>query len=275
MTEPAADLGTPQSPDPSDDEILRYALNALLHAQDNIIASLPIPSKKNNLENDFDKADAFALNQIAYNLSIISSIHIRSCRLLVSAGLPLIALQEFEKLTTLTFEELDSFYRALSLSIGAQACHDWYVANSEFISRFFSGYTNEVLDSNYMLFHATCIECAIQDEDYLLAAEIADTCDAKPPFENKLLEWICIAYWLAPGRGLDAGKWSEIAIANQCASQYPYIIKCRSLLAMGDIEEAVACLDQAERFFYSIGFKQAYSAILKERSGLMDIASSP
>jgi tetratricopeptide (TPR) repeat protein len=274
MTESAADFTTAQPCSSSDDEVLRQAANALIQAQDNIIAGIPIPNKKNNLENDFDKADASALNRIAFNLSLINSIRIRSCRLLVSAGLPLLALQEFESLTSLTFDDLDSFYRDLSLSIGARMCRDWYVANSEFISKFFTGYSKEALDRNYMLFSATCIECAVIDEDYELAADISDSCDAKAPFESRFLEWTCIAYWLTPGRGLDAGKWSEIAIANKCTSQYPYIIKCRSLLAMGNLDEAVACLDHAERFFYSIGLKEAYAAILKERSGLMDIASS-
>lgn len=275
MAEPARDFTNHQQHASDDDEVIRQAVNALIQAQDNVIGSLPIPNRRNSTENDFESANADALNRIAFNLSIINSIRIKTCGFLVSAGLPLLALQEFEQLTSLTFDELDSFYRSLSLSIGAQACRDWFVTKSQFISQFFSGYSEEALDRNHKLFSATCIECAILDEDYLLAAGIADSCDAKPPFESRLLEWICIAYYLAPGRGLDAGKWSEIAIANQCASQYPYIIKCRSLLAMGDLEEAVACLDQAERFFYSIGSKEAYSAILKERSGLMDIASSP
>ena len=273
--EPVGDSSMSQSQDLSNDDVMRWAVDSLLQAEDNLLDTLPIPIKKGYQENDFENADDDALKRIAFNFSVINSIRLRTCRLLLSAGLPMLALQEFESLTALTFDELDSFYRALSVSLGARLCHNWYVSRAESISRFFSALDEESLAKNHKLFTATCIECALLDKEYEFAATIADSCDSRAPFEVRLLEWICIAYWLVPSRNADAGKWSEIAIANRCPSQYPYIVKCRSLLAMGDFGEAVECLDQAERFFYSIGHKEAYAAILQERSGLMDNAAPP
>jgi tetratricopeptide (TPR) repeat protein len=257
------------------DDLARQAANTLLQAEDSIIYALPIPNRRDISENDFGDADSVAVNLSSFNYSIINSVRFRNCRLLLSAGLPLVALEEFELLSALTFKELDTFYRALSVSIGARSCHDWYVKNSELISVFFLDFTEEQLAKNHKLFAATCIECAIVDKQYELAETIADSCDTGAPFEVRLLESLCIAYWLVPSRNADAGKWSEISIANRCPSQFPYIVKCRLLLEMGDFSEAVACLDQAERFFYSIGNKQAYASILKERSALMDNYSSP
>lgn len=257
------------------DDLARQAANTLLQAEDSIIDALPIPNRRDISENDFGDADSVAVNLSSFNYSIINSVRFRNCRLLLSAGLPLVALEEFELLSALTFEELDTFYRALSVSIGARSCHDWYVKNSENISEFFSNLVEDQLIKNYKLFAATCIECALVDSDLELAADIADSCDSSSPFEINLLEWLCIAYWVVPNRKVDAAKWSELAIANRCPSQYPYIVKCRLLLAIGDFSEAVACLEQAERFFYSIGHKQAYASILKERSALMDNNSSP
>jgi hypothetical protein len=254
--------------------IVRQSADALLQAQDHLISALPIPCKKANPENDFDAANADVLNIVAFNFSIINSVRLRNSRLLISAGLPLLAINEFDLLTALTFEELDSFYRALAEGLGARASHNWYVEKSEFIAKLFSGYGDDILTGNYMLFTATRIECALVDKDYELAEFIADSCNATPPFEQRFLEWLCIAYWLVDDRSTDACKWSEIAIANQCKSHFPYIIKCRSLLVAGDIDGAISCLDQAERFFYSIGLKDAYAAILRERSVLMDSASA-
>lgn len=256
----------------SDEDVVRQAADALLRSQDNIINLLSIPIAKGGSGDDIESADTEVLNRVALNLSLINGIRFRNCRLLVSAGLPAFAIREFASLTTLTFDELDTFYRALAMSIGARSCHNWYVNSADTISRLFSEYGEELLAKNFKLFAATCIECALLDKDYELVEVIADNSDDSPPFEHRLLEWICIAYWLIPERSADAGKWSEIAIANNCPSQYPYIIKCRSLLEMGDLSEAVACLDQAERFFYSIGFKDAYAAILQERSTLMSTA---
>lgn len=275
MVEPVGDNSMSQSQDSANDDVMRWAVDALLQAEDNLINTLPIPVKKSDLENDFENADNDALDRIAFNLSVTNSIRLRTCRLLLSAGLPMLALQEFALLTALAFDELDSFYRALSVSLGARLCHNWYVSSAESISRFFSGLDEEALAKNHKLFTATCIECALLDNEYELAATIADSCYPRAPFEARLLEWICIAYWLVPSRNADARKWSDIAIANRCPSQYPYIVKCRSLLAMGDFGEAVECLDQAERFFYSIGHKEAYAAILQERSVLMENASPP
>jgi len=275
MVEPVGDSSMSQSQDLTNDEVMRWAVDALLQAEDNLINALPIPIKKGDTENDFENADSDVLNRVVFNLSAINSIRLRTCKLLLSAGLPLLALQEFALLTAISFDELDSFYRVLSVSLGARLCHNWYVSSAESISRFFSGLDEESLAKNHKLFTATCIECALLDKEYELATTIADSCDSRAPFEVRLLEWMCIAYWLLPSRNADAGKWSEIAIANRCPSQYPYIVKCRSLLAMGDFGEAVECLEQAERFFYSIGHKEAYAAILQERSGLMDNASPP
>ena len=257
------------------DDLARQAANTLLQAEDSIIDALPIPNRRDISENDFGDADSVAVNLTSFNYSIINSVRFRNCRLLLSAGLPLVALEEFELLSALTFKELDTFYRALSVSIGARSCHDWYLKNSELISVFFLDFTEDQLAKNYQLFASTCIEIALADSDHELAANIADSCDSSSPFETSLLEWLCIAYWIVPNRKQDALKWSELAISKGYSSQYPYIVKCRLLLSIGEFSEAVACLDQAERFFYSIGHKQAYASILKERSALMDNNSSP
>ncbi len=256
----------------SNDELVRQATYVLLQAQDSIISSLAIPIRKGVAENEIENADSDVLNRVSINFSLVNDIRFRNCRLLLSAGLPEYALKEFTSLTALTFDELDTFYRALSVSIGTRLSLKWYADSFEFISNLFSEYSEDIRERNFQLFSATCLECALLDKEFELAEIVADSSDASPPFDHRFLEWICIAYWLRPQRKADAGKWSEIAIANRCPSQYPYIIKCRSLLEMGDLGEAVACLDQAERFFYSIGYQEAYAAILEERSSLMNNA---
>jgi hypothetical protein len=188
MVEPVGDSSMSQSQDLTNDEVMRWAVDALLQAEDNLISTLPIPIKKDDPEDDIENADNDDLNRIAFNFSIINSIRLRTCRLLLSAGLPILALQEFALLTALTFDELESFYRALSVSLGARLCHNWYVSSAEFISRFFSSLDKELLAKNHKLFAATCIECAIVDKQYELAETIADSCDTGAPYEVRLLE---------------------------------------------------------------------------------------
>jgi len=274
MVEPTDDNPTTNSEALVDEDAFRHAAKVMLQAQDNLIDFLPIPIRTGEYSDDFEAADARVVNLVEFNSSLINSIRLQTCRLLIRAGLPEHAKQELELLSLLSFTGLDSFYRSLSISIGARACHDWF-KSSESIEKFFSGSDKQHLARNLKIFAATCIECALVDKDYELAEIIADTSNSSPPFEHQFLEWICIAYWFRPHRMPDAAKWSEIAIANGCRSQYPFIIKCRSLLEVGDLHKAIACLDQGERFFYSIGSQAAYAAILKERSLLMDNLSSP
>ena len=269
MVDPAVDNPMANSEALVDEDAFRYAAEVMLQAQDNLIDSLPIPIRTGVYADDFEAADAGVVNLVEFNSALVNAIRLQTCRLLIRAGLPEHAQEEFESLSGLSFAGLDSFYRSLSISIGARACHDWF-KSSESIEKFLSGSDKQHLARNSMIFAATCIECALVDKDYELAETIADTFDSTPPFEHQFLEWICIAYWFRPHRMPDAARWSEIAIANGCRSQYPFIIKCRSLLEVGDLHEAIACLDQGERFFYSIGSQTAYAAILKERSLLMD-----
>ena len=251
-------------------ERLEQAAQVLLQAQDAIISELPIPTGKGNDKEDLEKEDVSVLNCVLFNNGHINDIRFKNCRLLLSAGLPSFAIGEFSALSSLTFDRLDEFYCALCVSIGPRKSYDWYVDSFDLISKKLSGYESSMLSSNYKIFAATYIACALEEKDYDLAEHIADSSDVRPPFEHKFLEWICILYWLLPHRQEDAGKWSEIAIANNCPSAYPHIIKCRSLLKQGDIQEAVACLDRAERFFYLNGLQEAYASILHERSSLME-----
>jgi tetratricopeptide (TPR) repeat protein len=251
-------------------ERLEQAAQVLLQAQDAIISELPIPTGRRNDNEDLEKADSSALHYVLLNNGHINDIRFKNCRLLLSAGLPSFAIGEFSALSSLTFDRLDEFYRALCVSIGPRKAYDWYVDSFELISKKLSDYDSSILSNNYKIFAATCMACALEGKDYELAEHIADSSDASPPFQHKFLEWICILYWLLPHRQEDAGKWSEIAIANNCPSAYPHIIKCRSLLAQGDFQEAIACLDRAERFFYSNGLQEAYASILHERSTLME-----
>lgn len=254
-------------------ERLQQAVNVFLQAQDAIISELPIPVGSGNDNEDAEKADASTLNYVLFNNGLIDVIRFKNCRLLLSAGLPSYASREFTNLSALTFDQLDEFYRDLCVSVGPRKSYGWYVESLELISKKFSGCDGSVLSDNYKIFAATCMACALEGKDYELAEHIADSSDASPPFQYKFLEWICIVYWLLPHRQEDAGKWSEIAIANSCPSVYPHIIKCRSLLARGDLQEAIACLDRAERFFYANGLQEAYASILHERSTLMESMS--
>jgi len=254
-------------------EQLQQAVNVMLQAQDAIINDLQIPAGSGNDNEDAENADASTLNYVLFNNSLINAIRFKNCLLLLSAGLPWYAIREFSDLSALSFDQLDEFYRVLCVSIGPRKSYGWYVDSLEQISQKFSGYDGSVLSENCKIFAATCMACALESKDYELAEYIADTADTSPPFQHKFLEWICLVYWLLPHRKEDAGKWSEIAIANSCPCVYPHIIKCRSLLARGDLQEAIACLDRAERFFYSNGLQEAYASILHERSSLMESMS--
>jgi hypothetical protein len=251
-------------------ELLEQAAQALIEAQDAIINELPIPAGKGDGEEDLEGSDADVLHYVLFNIGHINDVRFKNCRLFLSAGLPALAIEEFSAVSSLTFDRLDEFYRALCVSIGPRKSYEWYVDSFELISKKLSDHESNVLSGNYKIFAATCIACALEGKDYELAEHIADSSDASPPFQSKFLEWICVLYWLLPHRQEDAGKWSEIAIANNCPSASPHIIKCRSLLAQGDFREAIACLDRAERFFYSKGLQDAYASILHERSTLMD-----
>lgn len=251
-------------------EQLKQAAQALLQTQDAIIDELPIPAGKGDSKEDLEESDANVLHYVLFNNGHINDIRFKNSRLLLSAGLPALAIGEFSAISSLTFDRLDEFYRALCVSIGPRKSYEWYVDNFEVISKKLSDYESGVLSGNYKIFAATCIACALEGKDYELAEHIADSSDASPPFQHRFLEWICVLYWLLPHRQEDAGKWAEIAIANNCPSAYPHIIKCRSLLAQGDFQDAIACLERAERFFYSNGLQDAYASILHERSTLMD-----
>lgn len=251
-------------------EQLERAAQVLLQAQDAIINDLPIPTGRGNGNEDLEKAGVSALNYVLFNNGHINDIRFKNCRLLLSAGLPSFAIEEFSALSSLTFDRLDEFYRALCVSIGPRKSYNWYAESFELISKKLSDYDSSTLSNNYKIFAATCMACALEGNDYEIAEHIADSSDTSPPFQQKFLEWICFVYWLLPHRQEDAGKWSEIAIANNCPSAHPHIIKCRSLLAQGDFQEAIACLDRAERFFYSNGLQEAYASILHERSTLME-----
>lgn len=254
-------------------EQLQQAAQVFLQAQDAIISELPIRAGSGNENKDLLNADVSTLHYVLFNNGHINDIRFKNCRLLLSAGLPSLAIEEFSALSSLTFERLDEFYRVLCASIGPRKSYNWYVDTFELTSKKLSDYESNVLPGNYKIFAATCMACALEGKDYELAEHIADSSDMSPPFQRKFLEWICIVYWSLPHRQEDAGKWSEIAIANSCLSAYPHIIKCRSLLARGDLQEAIACLDRAERFFYSNGLKEAYASILHERSTLMESMS--
>lgn len=251
-------------------EQLEQRAQALLEVQDAIIDELPIPVGKGDSEEDLEESNTNVLHYVLFNNAHINDVRFKNSRLLLSAGLPVLAIEEFSAVSSLTFDRLDEFYRALCVSIGPRRSYEWYADGFELISKKLSDYESNVLSNNYKIFAATCIACALEGKDYELAEHIADSSDASPPFQHKFLEWICVLYWLLPHRQEDAGKWSEIAIANNCPSGYPHIIKCRSLLAQGDFQEAIACLDRAERFFYSNGLQDAYALILHERSTLME-----
>jgi hypothetical protein len=252
---------------------LQQALHVLLEAQDAIISELPVQAGSGNDNEDAEKADVSTLNHFLFNNKLIDVIRFNNCRLLLAAGLPSYAIREFTNLSALSFDQLDEFYRVLCLSIGPRKSYGWYVDSLEQISQKFSQYDSSMLAENYKIFAATCMACALESKDYELSEYIADSTDTSPPFQHKFLEWICLVYWLLPHRQEDAGKWSEIAIANSCPSVYPHIIKCRSLLGRGDLQKAIACLDRAERFFYSNGLQEAYASILHERSSLMESIS--
>lgn len=234
----------------SDDELVHDLALSLINVQDRIISSLSIPRNNSDAEISAGDAEPAVIERIRFNVSLINSIRFRNCRMLIAAGLPSYATQEFTSLTSLTFDELDSFYRDLSASIGARNCHEWYSGSSGLISNLLVNYDEDTLTGNFNLLSATCIECALVDNDYELAEIIADSSDQKPPYKQRALEWLCIAYWLAPNRGEDAIKWAEIAIMHRCISQVPFIIKCRISLQMGEFEKALSCLDEAERFFF-------------------------
>ena len=254
----------------TDMNLLVQAAKAFLEAEDGIIGELPIPAGRGNDDEDLESAEAELLDYVLLNTRYINDLRFRNARFLLSAGLPSYAIKEFSALSSLTFDQLDEFYCALCLSFGPRKAYDWYAENFDPILQKLPEYEDSVLSSNLKMFAATCMACALENKDYGLAEHIADSSDSSPPYEHKFLEHVCIVYWLLPHRQEDAGKWSEIAIANDCPSAYPHLIKCRSLLSRGDFQDAIDCLDRAERFFYVNGLKEAYAAILHERSTLME-----
>lgn len=245
----------------------------LIEIQDRLIQEKPITPFQGSSEQSLADIDADTAYQISFNLRLLNEIRFRNCRLFLSAGMRDLSIKEFSGLSFLSFEQLDLFFRELCASSGSRYSYNWYRENASLIAGILADSGEDTLKINYKVFAATCMECALADKDLDLAEEIADYCAASPPFVENFLRVVCLVYYSRPGRLSEALKWADLAISHQCQSAFPFIVRIRCLLADGQFEEALGCLDKAERFCYSNGLKEEYALILNERSAFMDNAN--
>ena len=251
---------------------LDQLLTWLIEIQDRLIQEKPIRPFQGSSENPLAEIDPGTAYQISFNLRLLNEIRFINCRLLLSAGMRDLSIKEFSGLSFLSFEQLDLFFRELCASSGSRFSYNWYRESASFIAGILAESDEVRLEVSHKVFAATCMECALADNSLELAEEIADHCLATPPFVDDLLRVVCLTYYSRPGRLSDALKWADLAIHHQCRSAFPFIVRIRCLLADGQFEEALGCLDKAERFCYGNGLKEEYALILNERSAFMDNA---